>query len=158
MYKSIINIVLVEPEIPSNTGNIIRLCANTGSSLHLVGPMGFTLSNSKMMRAGLDYHELCSFNHYKNWNYFWKVVNPDLKNCFGLTTKTNKSLFNSTFHKNVWFFFGSESKGLNNEQKSFLGTNNLLRIPMIKGNRSLNLSNTVAVVAYESLRRLGLPN
>ena len=155
---SAINIVLVEPEIPSNTGNIIRLCANAGSSLHLIGPMGFNLSNSKMKRAGLDYHEICSFVFYENWDKFCQQVNPNLQNSFGLTTKANKSLYDSIFYENVWFFFGSETRGLNKKQKNYLGEKNLLKIPMVKGNRSLNLSNSVAIVIYESLRRLGLPD
>ncbi len=157
MISSSVNIVLVEPEIPSNTGNIIRLCANTGSSLHLVGPMGFNLNNSKMKRAGLDYHEICSFVYYKNWDKFWQQVKPNLQNSFGLTTKTNNSFYDSFFDKNVWFFFGSETKGLNEQQKKYFGEKQLLKIPMVKGNRSLNLSNSVAIVVYESLRRLGLP-
>jgi tRNA (cytidine/uridine-2'-O-)-methyltransferase len=158
MFRSKVNIVLVEPEIPSNTGNIIRLCANTGSSLHMIGPMGFSLDNSKMKRAGLDYHELCSFNYHKNWSNFWEKANPKPENSYGLTTKTNKSFFDSKIYENVWFFFGSETRGLSLDQKKHLGEKNLLKIPMVKGSRSINLSNSVAVVIYDSLRRIGLPS
>ena len=148
-----IKVVMVEPEIPGNTGNIMRLCASTGSELHLIGPLGFFLDNRLMHRAGLDYKEFCVFRKHVNWDEFWKTESPNLANCFAFTTKTEKSLFQiNESEDEAWLFFGAESKGLSQAQKEIFKKKNLLRIPMIKKSRSLNLSNSVAIGIYQFLR------
>jgi len=148
-----IKIVMVEPEIPGNTGNIIRLCANTGTELHLVGPLGFFLDNREMIRAGLDYKEFCSLRKYVDWNEFWKKESPNIEQCYAFTTKAKRSAFEiKKLEKEAWLFFGAESKGLSGPQKKMFYEKHLLRIPMVKESRSLNLSNSVAVVLYKFLQ------
>ena len=148
-----IKIVMVEPEIPGNTGNIIRLCANTGTELHLVGPLGFFLDNREMIRAGLDYKEFCSLRKYVDWNEFWKKENPNIDQCFAFTTKAKKSAFEiKKLREEAWLFFGAESKGLSETQKKIFFEKNLLRIPMVRESRSLNLSNAVAIALYKFLQ------
>ena len=148
-----IKIVMVEPEIPGNTGNIIRLCANTGTELHLVGPLGFFLDNREMIRAGLDYKEFCSLRKYVDWNEFWKKESPNIDQCYAFTTKAKRSAFEiKKLEKEAWLFFGAESKGLSGPQKKMFYENHLLRIPMVRESRSLNLSNSVAVVLYKFLQ------
>lgn len=149
------NIVLVHPEIAPNTGNIIRLCANTGASLHLVEPLGFQMSDPLMRRAGLDYHEYVQVRRYKSWTDFLALTNPNWSRCFAITTKGETSVFEARFEAGDWIFFGSETKGLPAQiRQSFLSQRRLL-LPMIAGQRSLNLSNAVAVVAYEAWRQQG---
>ena len=148
-----IKIVMVEPEIPGNTGNIIRLCANTGTELHLVGPLGFFLDNREMIRAGLDYKEFCSLRKYVDWNEFWKKESPNIEQCYAFTTKAKRSAFEiKKLEKEAWLFFGAESKGLSGPQKKMFYENHLLRIPMVRESRSLNLSNSVAIVLYKFLQ------
>ena len=150
---AIIKIVMVEPEIPGNTGNIIRLCANTGTELHLIGPLGFFLDNREMIRAGLDYKEFCSLRKYLDWDEFWKKESPNIDQCYAFTTKAKRSAFEiKKLEKEAWLFFGAESKGLSGPQKKMFYEKHLLRIPMVKESRSLNLSNSVAVVLYKFLQ------
>ena len=148
-----IKIVMVEPEIPGNTGNIIRLCANTGTELHLIGPLGFFLDNREMIRAGLDYKEFCSLRKYVDWNEFWKKESPNIDQCYAFTTKAKRSAFEiKRLERETWLFFGAESKGLSGPQKKMFYEKHLLRIPMVRESRSLNLSNSVAVVLYKFLQ------
>ncbi|MEL0254702.1 MAG: tRNA (cytidine(34)-2'-O)-methyltransferase [Burkholderiaceae bacterium] len=148
-----IKIVMVEPEIPGNTGNIIRLCANTGTELHLIGPLGFFLDNREMIRAGLDYKEFCSLRKYVDWDEFWKKESPNIDQCYAFTTKAKRSAFDiKKLEKEAWLFFGAESKGLSGPQKKMFYEKHLLRIPMVRESRSLNLSNSVAVVLYKFLQ------
>ena len=148
-----IKIVMVEPEIPGNTGNIIRLCANTGTELHLIGPLGFFLDNREMIRAGLDYKEFCSLRKYVDWDEFWKQESPNIDQCYAFTTKAKRSAFEiKKLEKEAWLFFGAESKGLSGPQKKMFYEKHLLRIPMVNESRSLNLSNSVAIVLYKFLQ------
>ncbi|NBT35390.1 MAG: tRNA (cytidine(34)-2'-O)-methyltransferase [Betaproteobacteria bacterium] len=161
-----IEVVLVEPEIPPNTGNVMRLCANTGAALHLVGPMGFPLDDAKMRRAGLDYRDLCRVRHHGDWSAFLSVVTPDRACCFALSTKARRSFFEVDFQarsagateprasSRVWLFFGPETRGLSTSQLGWFLESNRLRLPMRPESRSLNLSNSVAVAVYEVWRQL----
>ena len=148
-----LNIVLVEPEIPPNTGNIIRLCANTGPPLHLIEPLGFPIDHSKMRRAGLDYHELALLKTHASWDAFCATQTPNPDRCFAITTKGKQRPDQVRFQENDWLIFGSETKGLGDLLERF-PIPQRLRIPMRPGNRSLNLSNAVAVVVYEAWRQL----
>ncbi|NBW00710.1 MAG: tRNA (uridine(34)/cytosine(34)/5-carboxymethylaminomethyluridine(34)-2'-O)-methyltransferase TrmL [Betaproteobacteria bacterium] len=148
-----LNVVLVEPEIPPNTGNIIRLCANTGVQLHLVEPLGFPIDDSKMRRAGLDYRERASFHVHASWQAFFATASPAPDRLFAITTKGQQSLFNHCFREEDWLVFGSETKGLGELLNQF-PTAQRLRIPMRPDNRSLNLSNAVAIGVYEAWRQL----
>ena len=150
---AIIKVVMVEPEIPGNTGNIIRLCANTGTELHLIGPLGFFLDNREMIRSGLDYKEFCSLRKHVDWKEFWTKERPELDQCYAFTTKTKRSAFDiKTLGEEAWLFFGAESKGLSEAQKNIFPEKNLLRIPMVRESRSLNLSNSVAIALYKFLQ------
>jgi tRNA (cytidine/uridine-2'-O-)-methyltransferase len=151
-----IHIVLVEPEIPPNTGNVIRLAANTGVALHLVEPLGFPLDDSKLRRAGLDYHEFARVQVHPNW----PACKASLASSrlFALTTKGSSSLYAAQFQDNDAFVFGPETRGLSAEILAQFEPAARLRIPMQADSRSLNLSNSVAVCVYEALRQLGLPN
>ena len=149
-----LNVVLVEPEIPPNTGNIIRLCANSGARLHLIEPLGFPIDHSKMKRAGLDYHELALFTVHKSWSAFCDAEQPCAERMFAITTKGEQSVFGCNFRANDWLVFGSETKGLGPLLETF-ESRQRLRIPMRPNNRSLNLSNSVAIVVYEAWRQLG---
>ena len=147
------NVVLFEPEIPPNTGNIIRLCANTGAKLHLIKPLGFPLEHSKLKRAGLDYHEFANLKLYENWSDFLTTTQADLQRVFALTTKGQRSLLDTKFHSNDYFVFGSETKGISDEVRASIFRENHLRLAMLANSRSLNLSNSVAVVVYEAWRQ-----
>ena len=148
------HIVLVEPEIPPNTGNVIRLCANTGAMLHLVEPLGFPIDHSKMKRAGLDYHELTLFKTHASWQDFLLNAKPSPERSFALTTKGTRRPDEVSFQRGDWLIFGSETKGLA-EKLSWFEEGQRLRLAMRPDNRSLNLSNAVAVTAYEAWRQLG---
>ncbi len=148
------NVVLVEPEIPPNTGNVIRLCANTGARLHLIEPLGFPIDHAKMRRAGLDYHELASFTCHSSWEDFIAKEKPIPSRMFAITTKGQRGLSEVVFEKGDWLVFGSETKGLGVRLDVF-APDQRLRIPMRPNNRSLNLSNAVAIVVYEAWRQLG---
>lgn len=147
------HVVLFEPEIPPNTGNVIRLCANTGCQLHLVGPLGFELDDKRLRRAGLDYHEYTRLRRH-----------TDLANCIAdigdgrlmaLTTKGSRSYADVHYRPGDIFLFGPESRGLPDEVLAGLPAEQRLRLPMRPGGRSLNLSNAVAVTVYEAWRQNG---
>ncbi len=147
------HIVLVEPEIPPNTGNIIRLCANTGCHLHLIQPLGFSLDDKAMRRAGLDYHEYAELQVHANWQTFLEQLRPHPKRIFAMSTRGKRHVFNQRFEPGDCFVFGSESKGLSPAIRDGFASDQLLRLPMRQGQRSLNLSNAVAVCVYEAWRQ-----
>lgn len=149
------HVVLVEPEIPPNTGNVIRLCANTGAQLHLIEPLGFTLDDARMKRAGLDYHDYASMQVHANWDAFIAAIKPDPARMFALTTSGSAPFGAAAFEPGDVFVFGSETKGLAPAVLASFATAQRLRLPMQPDNRSLNLSNTVAVVVYEAWRQHG---
>ena len=149
------NVVLVTPEIPPNTGNIIRLCANTGSRLHLIEPLGFDMSDKQMRRAGLDYHEYAHVARYPSWLDFLSTASPEAKRMFAFTTKGSASPYQQAFQQGDWFVFGSETQGLPADLRESFAPEQRLRLPMIEGQRSLNLSNAVAVTVFEAWRQCG---
>ena len=149
------HIVLVEPEIPPNTGNIIRLCANTGAQLHLIEPLGFPLEDAKLRRAGLDYHEYATMMVHKNWEAFVLNEAPDPARMFALTTHGSTPFADIAFQPGDVFVFGSETKGLAPALRDAFPTSQRIRLPMRPHNRSLNLSNAVAVVVFEAWRQNG---
>jgi tRNA (cytidine/uridine-2'-O-)-methyltransferase len=146
-------IVLVEPEIPPNTGNVIRLAANTGCALHLIEPLGFSMDDKHMRRAGLDYHEYAQVKRHANWEEFLKQENPNVSRMFALTTKGTRFVQDTTFEKGDWLVFGAETRGLSPELRESFDPANRLKLPMLAGQRSLNLSNSVAVTVYEAWRQ-----
>ena len=149
------NVVLVRPEIPPNTGNVIRLCANTGSTLHLVKPLGFTLEDKHMKRAGLDYHEYATIRVHESFEEFLKTEAPNPERMFATTTKGSKPFADMAFKPGDWFIFGSEGSGLPDEIRNRFPSAQRIRLPMMPNNRSLNLSNTVAVTVFEAWRQNG---
>jgi tRNA (cytidine/uridine-2'-O-)-methyltransferase len=153
MMTAMIHIVLVEPEIPPNTGNVIRLCANTGATLHLVRPLGFPLDDARMRRAGLDYHEYATMLVHDDWAAC-KVALAGHR-LFAIETCGRRSPHETTLAAGDVFVFGSETKGLSSEVLADFDTEHQLRLPMRPSNRSLNLSNSVAVTVYEAWRQLG---
>lgn len=142
------NIVLYQPEIPPNTGNIIRLCANTGCSLHLIEPLGFKLEDKQLRRAGLDYHEWAEVKTYKDINEL--STNNTM---YALSTKGSRNYHEAEFQAGDYLVFGPETRGLPRAYLDELKDEQILRLPMLEHSRSLNLSNTVAIVAYEALRQ-----
>ena len=150
------NIVLFEPEIPPNTGNIIRLCANTGAKLHLIEPLGFPMEDAKLRRAGLDYHEFAKVKIHANWAQFLKDEQPDPQHLFALTTKGGGRFHEGKYALHDYFVFGSETKGITDEVRNSILEKNRMRLVMQDSSRSLNLSNTVAIVVYEAWRQNGL--
>ncbi len=148
-------IVLVTPEIPPNTGNVIRLCANTGCALHLVEPLGFSMDDKQLRRAGLDYHEYATVRRHVSWSAFLASERPDPQRCFAFTTHGSACAFATAFLPGDWFVFGAESRGLPADVRQDFDANHRLRLPMRPGQRSLNLSNAVAVVAFEAWRQHG---
>ena len=148
------NVVLVHPEIPPNTGNVIRLCANTGAHLHLIEPLGFPIDHSKMRRAGLDYHELTRFTVHGSWQEFLAHCQPAMQRMFAITTKGERLIGDARFEAGDWLVFGSETSGLGALLDGFAAEQRL-RIAMRPDNRSMNLSNAVAVVVYEAWRQHG---
>ena len=149
------HIVLVEPEIPPNTGNIIRLAANTGSTLHLVEPLGFSMDDRQLRRAGLDYHEYAQIHQHANWDAFLATARPAPGRVFGLTTRAQRTVYDHQFAPGDWLVFGAETRGLSEAVRLSLGTSQCLRLPMVAGQRSLNLSNAVAVTVFEAWRQQG---
>ncbi len=145
------NVVLVNPEIPPNTGNVIRLCANSGCSLHLIEPLGFPIDHAKMRRAGLDYHEFASLQVHPHWPAFIERERPLRR--FALSTKGTIRPSDCRFQPGDWLVFGSDSAGLPAEVTADFSIEQTLRLPMRPGNRSMNLSNAVAVVVYEAWRQ-----
>lgn len=148
-----LHIVLYQPEIPPNTGNVIRLCANTGYYLHLIEPLGFDLEDKKLRRAGLDYHEFTRLKRYPDFQAF--VDQNDIGTIYALTTKGSHPHSEAVFKENDVLVFGPETRGLPVEFIEALPKEQRLRLPMQASSRSLNLSNTVAVMVYESWRQLG---
>jgi len=148
-----LNVILYQPEIPPNTGNIIRLCANTGTRLHLVEPLGFVLDDARLKRAGLDYHEFAEVHRYQNWMYYHEQY-PENRT-WAFSTKGSKPYSYAHFKPGDSLLFGPETRGLPDEILKQVGNDRVLRIPMLNTSRSLNLSNTVAIALYEALRQLG---
>ena len=149
------NIVLVEPEIPPNTGNVIRLAANTGCCLHLIEPLGFSMDDKHMRRAGLDYHEYAELKRHANWQAFLDAEKPDTARLFAMTTRGSRNLFEVAFTPGDWLVFGSETKGLDEALRESFAPEQRLRLPMQPDQRSLNLSNAVAVTVFEAWRQNG---
>jgi tRNA (cytidine/uridine-2'-O-)-methyltransferase len=148
-----LHIVLFEPEIPPNTGNVIRLCANTGFQLHLIKPLGFVLDDKRMRRAGLDYHEFAAMKVHDNFTLFLESITYN--RLFACTTKGQTRYDQVNFQPNDVLIFGPETRGLPMEVLTTFPQENWIRIPMQPNCRSLNLSNSVAVIAYEAWRQLG---
>ncbi len=148
-----INIVLFEPEIPPNTGNIIRLCANTGFTLHLIEPLGFDWDDKRLRRAGLDYHEFTAVKKHANYPQF--IANEQPQRLFALTTKGTPTHSAVQWQSGDYLMFGPESRGIPATILDSLPTSQKIRIPMVADSRSMNLSNSVAVVVYEAWRQLG---
>lgn len=151
-----LNIVLYEPEIPPNTGNIIRLAANTGSKLHLIRPLGFDIEDKRMRRAGLDYNEYASLKLHDDWLAFLQSEKPE--RLFGYTTKATNYYTDATFEPKDYLVFGPETRGLPDAVLNELPHAQKLLLPMLPESRSLNLSNTVAVAVYEAWRQLSFLN
>ena len=149
------HIVLVEPEIPPNTGNVIRLAANTGCTLHLVEPLGFSMDDKHMRRAGLDYHEYAQIKRHISWHAFLASEKPALNRLFALTTRATRQAHEQTFQRGDWLVFGSETKGLSDDVRQSFPPEQGLKLPMLPGQRSLNLSNAVAVTVFEAWRQNG---
>jgi len=150
------HVVLYQPEIPPNTGNIIRLCANTGVQLHLIEPLGFELEDKALRRAGLDYHEWADVKSYPDWDSFLQKVAPPRVIAF--STRAQRLYTDVTYRENDALVFGPETRGLPQTFLDDLPDDCKRRLPLQPGNRSLNLSNTVAVVAYEAWRQQGFIN
>jgi tRNA (cytidine/uridine-2'-O-)-methyltransferase len=146
-------IVLVAPEIPPNTGNVIRLAANTGCSLHLVEPLGFVMEDRLLQRAGLDYHEYVSVRRHASWDALLRDEAPDPARCFAFTTRGSLPLANMRWRPGDWLVFGNETAGLAPELRERFAPGQRVRLPMRPGQRSLNLSNAVAVAVFEAWRQ-----
>lgn len=149
------HIVLVHPEIPPNTGNVIRLAANTGCHLHLVEPLGFSLEDRLLRRAGLDYHEYAPVRRHDSWQALLHAASPPPERMFALTTHGRCSPFETPFRAGDWLVFGSETRGLPPELRESFPALQRLRLPMRPQQRSLNLSNAVAVTVFEAWRQIG---
>lgn len=158
-----LNIVLFEPEIPPNTGNIIRLCANTGFDLHIIEPMAFSLDDKRLRRAGLDYHEFAHLKRYHNLadflvhNNLSFTAEPNAPRLLALTTKGSIPHSEAHYQAHDFLMFGPETRGLPHVILGELATSQKIRIPMLPESRSMNLSNAVSVVVYEAWRQLGYP-
>lgn len=148
-----LHIILYQPEIPPNTGNIIRLCANTGCQLHLIHPLGFELDDKKLRRAGLDYKEFAQVNNYENLQAFTKQ--QPTGRLFACSTKGRRYYSDAKFRDGDGFIFGPETRGLPIDYLNMLPEQQVLRIPMLQNSRSMNLSNSVSVMVYEAWRQLG---
>lgn len=148
-----LDVVLFQPQIPPNTGNIIRLCANSGFRLHLIEPLGFDLDDKKLRRAGLDYHEFAAIQRHKNFNAFIEQEQP--KRILAITTKTENFYGDVSFTEGDYLLFGSETAGLPEEVRVQIPDKDKIRIPMLKESRSMNLSNAAAVIVYDAWRQLG---
>lgn len=146
------DVILFEPEIPSNTGNIIRLCANTGVALHLVKPLGFTLDDKRLRRAGLDYHEFATLTVHESWAECVKSLKE--RRIFAVSTKGAQRYDRNQYVDGDVFLFGPETRGLPLAILGMFPEERRIRLPMVTGSRSLNLSNTVAVVIYEAWRQV----
>lgn len=142
-----LHVALYQPEIPPNTGNIIRLCANSGAQLHIIKPMGFAFDDKRLRRAGLDYHEFADIHFYDNDNEF--LATNEKRRIFSATTKTTTSYSSQSYQDEDMLLFGPETRGLPDTLRP-----NPIRIPMQENSRSLNLSNSVAIILFEALRQL----
>jgi len=149
------HIVLVEPEIPPNTGNVIRLAANTGCTLHLIEPLGFSMDDRHMRRAGLDYHEYADVRRHANWAAFLAAEQPHPARRFALTTRGTRLVHEVAFQAGDWLVFGAETRGLAPAVREDFAPAQQLRLPMRAGQRSLNLSNAVAVAVFDAWRQNG---
>jgi tRNA (cytidine/uridine-2'-O-)-methyltransferase len=149
------NIVLVHPEIPPNTGNVIRLAANTGCALHLVEPLGFSMHDRLLKRAGLDYHEYAEVRRHTSWPAFVATAQPDAARLFAFTTRATRGFDAVDWRPGDWLVFGAETAGLPDAVRETVPPAQQLRLPMRPGQRSLNLSNAVAVAVFEAWRRNG---
>ncbi|WP_427913755.1 tRNA (cytidine(34)-2'-O)-methyltransferase [Ramlibacter sp. MMS24-I3-19] len=149
------HIVLVEPEIPPNTGNVIRLAANTGCTLHLVEPLGFSMEDRHMRRAGLDYHEYAEVRRHAGWAALLASERPPKQRMFAMTTHASRPVHDVAFQPGDWLVFGAETRGLAPELRESFPPAQRLRLPMRPGQRSLNLSNAVAVTVFEAWRQNG---
>ncbi len=149
------HIVLVHPEIPPNTGNVIRLAANTGCTLHLVEPLGFEMEDKLLRRAGLDYHEWAAVRRHASWGALLDAEAPEPGRCFALTTRGSTPFAQVQWQVGDWLVFGSESAGLPAELRDSFPAAQRVRLPMRPQQRSLNLSNAVAVVVFEAWRQNG---
>jgi tRNA (cytidine/uridine-2'-O-)-methyltransferase len=149
------NIVLVQPEIPPNTGNVIRLAANTGCILHLVEPLGFSMDDRLLRRAGLDYHEYAEVRRHASWDALIASCAPPPARLFALTTRGSRPFADMAFRPGDWLVFGSETAGLPEALRNSIPDSQRVRLPMRPGQRSLNLSNAVAVVVFEAWRQHG---
>ena len=147
------HIVLVHPEIPPNTGNIIRLAANTGCSLHLIEPLGFLMEDRLLQRAGLDYHEYTAVIRHPDWDAFLDTAKPDPARLFAFTTKGSRSFAEVAWQAGDFLVFGNETAGLPPSLREQFAQEQRLRLPMRAGQRSLNLSNSVAVAVFEAWRQ-----
>jgi tRNA (cytidine/uridine-2'-O-)-methyltransferase len=147
------NVILYQPEIPPNTGNIIRLCANTGARLHLVKPLGFSLEDKQLLRAGLDYHEFATIRVHESWSDCVACFKDH--RLFAVSTKGTQQYDLVDYADGDAFVFGPESRGLPPEILGSVAKQHCIRVPLVPGNRSLNLSNAVAVVIYEAWRQVG---
>ena len=151
-----LDVVLFEPKIPQNTGAIIRLCANSGFRLHLIEPLAFSFEDSKLKRAGLDYHEFASVKHHANFDAF--VANEQPNRIFAVTTKATNYYADASYQQGDYLLFGSETQGLPDVVRDQIPESQKIRIPMLKDSRSMNLSNAVSVLVYEAWRQLGFTN
>jgi tRNA (cytidine/uridine-2'-O-)-methyltransferase len=149
------HIVLVAPEIPPNTGNVIRLAANTGCTLHLVEPLGFSMEDKHMRRAGLDYHEYAEVRRHRDWASLLEAERPEPARLFACTTRATRRVHEVAFARGDWLVFGSETSGLDQALLDTFPPSQRLRLPMRAGQRSLNLSNAVAVTVFEAWRQNG---
>jgi len=142
-----IHVVLYEPEIPPNTGNIIRLCANTGAQLHLIHPLGFKLDDARLLRAGLDYHEWADVHEHKSLNTFIETIKPE--KLYAISTRGKTLYAEAEYPDDVALLFGPETRGLPSALLDELPDSDILRLPMLPDSRSLNLSNAAAIIVYE---------
>ncbi|GAB6040985.1 tRNA (uridine(34)/cytosine(34)/5-carboxymethylaminomethyluridine(34)-2'-O)-methyltransferase TrmL [Endothiovibrio diazotrophicus] len=150
-----LHVVLFQPEIPPNTGNVIRLCANTDAALHLIHPLGFELDDRRLRRAGLDYHEWARLKEHESLEAFLQEVAP--ARLFAFTTKGARPFHQVDFHEDDALLFGPETRGLPDDVLNAIPADHRLRLPMVPTSRSLNLSNSVAIAVYEAWRQLGFP-
>lgn len=155
MIAAMFHVVLVHPEIPPNTGNVIRLCANTGNTLHLVEPLGFSMDDKLLRRAGLDYHEYAEVRRHASWDALLAAEAPPPDRLFAFTTRGSGSVYDARFRPGDWLVFGSETAGLPPGLRERFAPSQRLRLPMRAGQRSLNLSNAVAVATFEAWRQNG---
>jgi tRNA (cytidine/uridine-2'-O-)-methyltransferase len=151
----VFNIVLVAPEIPPNTGNVIRLAANTGCRLHLVEPLGFAMTDPLLRRAGLDYHEYVDVRRHASWPALRDSADVDPRRVFAFSTDGTRSLDDAAFVAGDWLVFGCETSGLPADVRATIPAEQTLRLPMRPGQRSLNLSNAVAIAVFEAWRQNG---